>query len=700
MKRRDFLKLTGTFVATATLTGLPGCGDDDGPDALPDAQNTGLVKFPQGLASGDPRESQVVLWTRAVPASGTGDVALTVEVATDPGFDQVVVSQAISATSASDHTVRVVVTGLAADTAYHYRFRAGADQIVGRTRTAPPAGADVPVRLAWVSCQEYHSGLYHAYRQMIADDEARPEAERIRFVLHLGDFIYETLGGQFQVPIDDNLAPTTIQNPDGKPRTIAPFPSGGGEAGGDGTFARTLDDYRHLYKAYASDPDLMAARARWPFVHTWDDHEFTNDSWQSQANYVGVGSLDEPAQRRKVAANQAFFEFVPMLLTGTAGVPGVSQDAHDFVAAQVADAPFTPPSDDNFVTEPNNVAAVGSLTIYRSLRFGKHVEVVVTDQRSYRSDHAIPEEDAQSFEFFDPRNAIPADDVAILDAGKTANGGNPPATVGISGYPNRRATSPVGTMLGAKQKAWWKATMLGSDATWKVWANEVPFMRFGIKAVGSLIVERIMDGDAWDGYPSEQKELAAYLRDEDIDNVVILTGDIHAHFAGVVYDDYKAVQPAPVGVELCAAGVASNSLFSFFESASRGAGIPADVRGMITYDASAAGGSKFVENLNLLLLHGPKAADVMAQTNDFTQAMAAFDPGANPHIKYADVNAQGYGTALVTAATVDATLVTVARPLGGAGAVLRTARFVVPTKNPGGMSGPTFTGTPPFPFKT
>ncbi|MBK9034551.1 MAG: PhoD-like phosphatase N-terminal domain-containing protein [Myxococcales bacterium] len=200
MKRRDFLRLSGTFFAVASLGGVAACSDDSSgsPDAGTDAPPTGLVLFPQGLGSGDPRETSVVLWTRAVPASGTADVPLRVEVASDAAFATIVVMQDITAGASADHTVRVVVTGLAADTIYYYRFVAAADSISGRTRTAPAAGADVPIRMAWVSCQDYAAGQYHAYRQMVTEDMARPEADQVRFVLHLGDFIYETRGDGFQ----------------------------------------------------------------------------------------------------------------------------------------------------------------------------------------------------------------------------------------------------------------------------------------------------------------------------------------------------------------------------------------------------------------------------------------------------------------------------------------------------------------------
>jgi alkaline phosphatase D len=556
--------------------------------------------------------------------------------------------------------------------------------------------------MAWASCQDYGAGHFGAYRIMVQEDMARAEADQIRFVLHLGDFIYETRGGGFQVPLDDNFQPITLNNADGTPRQIGPFPSGGGNAGGE-NYAQTVDDFRHLYKSFASDPDLMAARARWPFIHSWDDHEFSNDCWQSQGNFTNGNSLDEPSQRKKVAANQAWFEYIPAQLTGAVGVAGVTQRAADFaMPADVTDAAFTAANDDNFVPEPNNVAAVGSITIYRSLRFGRHVELVLTDERSYRSDHAIPEEFAEAnMEYLDHRNVLPRVDLEVMDAGRTYNNNNPPAIVGVQGLPNPRMTSPAGTMLGVPQKQWWKDTMRLSDATWKLWGNQVPLMRFQIKqaSVPGLLMDRIMNGDAWDGYAVERNELMTYLRDQNIDNMVVLTGDIHANFAGIVNDNFTAASPTPVGVEFCAAGIASNSVFSFFEDASRAPRAPEDVRGLVTFSAASSGGSPFVENMNLLLMHGTDAANTMRVTNNRTMALAASDPTANPHLKYADTNAQGFGVALVTATQVETTLTTIARPVTmAAPTVRRTARFVVPLDNPAGMTGPVFTGTPPFPF--
>ncbi|HSR95710.1 MAG TPA: PhoD-like phosphatase N-terminal domain-containing protein, partial [Kofleriaceae bacterium] len=142
MKRRDFLRNTGWFVVGASLVGLPGCPKDDD-ETFPDAgvPPSGTFAFPQGVASGDPREASVVVWTRVAPAGATGTqygaISLQVQVSADASFGTLVVDQEVQAAQGSDHTVRVLVTGLSPATDYYYRFVAGQDSITGRTRTAP-----------------------------------------------------------------------------------------------------------------------------------------------------------------------------------------------------------------------------------------------------------------------------------------------------------------------------------------------------------------------------------------------------------------------------------------------------------------------------------------------------------------------------------------------------------------------------------
>jgi alkaline phosphatase D len=355
------------------------------------------------------------------------------------------------------------------------------------------------------------------------------------------------------------------------------------------------------------------------------------------------------------------------------------------------------------------------MTIYRSLRWGKHVELVMTDERSYRSDHAIPEDLAPLINagagqtvFFDPRNFLPLPLVNLLDVGAAAG---TPIIPGI-GLPNPRAASPIGTMLGKAQKAWWKATMMASDATWKLWGNEVPMMRVLVNNPGAppgpIGFERVLDGDAWDGYPTERKELLTFLRANSIKNVVVLSGDIHAHFAGVLMDNYDAGSPNPVATELVAAGISSNSLFSFYELATRN--VPAALRGLVTVDASSKGGSSFTENLNMLITKGLASAGTFAAAManpaltlaQVTGAALAAQVPINTHIKYVDTNAQGYGYVKVTEAQIEGSLITINRPVGAASSnapgVKRTATFTIPKDDPAGMSAAVVDGVKPFPL--
>ena len=130
MKRREFLRNSGWFVVGAAV--VPGCvseSDNVSESSGAETDAAARFRFPQGLASGDPRAASVVLWTRVVPATGNpaAPVRLRVQVATDARCDNRVVDREIVATEASDHTVRVLVTGLRPATRYHYRFVAGRD---------------------------------------------------------------------------------------------------------------------------------------------------------------------------------------------------------------------------------------------------------------------------------------------------------------------------------------------------------------------------------------------------------------------------------------------------------------------------------------------------------------------------------------------------------------------------------------------
>ena len=369
--------------------------------------------YPEGVASGDPDESSVILWTRRPFGDGRTNATLRVEVADDEAFGHVVASARAPISEKSDWTSRVMVGGLKPDHVYWYRFTddEGAGSRVGRTMTAPAVDDPRTVRFAFVSCQSVNEGAQNAFRRMIWEDERAPADRRLGFVLHLGDFIYEI------VEYPDEVAHRYD-------RTI--FDMGRvPDARKVGNFhvPTTLDGYRMVYRAHIHDPDIQDARARFPFVCIGDNHEFSWQGWQSFIKYDGKV---EPAQELRVAANQAWWEYIPSRVRKASG-PG----AERFDGPRVENAPIPRLDEDGLGDEPNNHAALGSMTAYRALRYGRHVELILTDFHSYATEDPTSRSEADAFSLHDFPLLFAQEAIEILDAGRTCNGGNPPATIAL-----------------------------------------------------------------------------------------------------------------------------------------------------------------------------------------------------------------------------------------------------------------------------
>lgn len=273
--RRGVL-LAGGAVAAVAASAAPAAA----------ASTTGFL---HGVASGDPMPDRVVLWTRltptaqALPGSGSGPRAAVVwEVATDAGFRTVVARGGVTASAARDHTVKVDAKGLRAATTYWYRFRWGSrTSPVGRTRTAPAAGASVArMRLGVVSCANWQAGWFSSYRHLAARGD-------LDLVVHLGDYVYEYGPGEYQ-------ARDVVVRPHVPARETT-----------------TLQDHRRRHAQYKTDPDLQALHATVPFVVTWDDHESANDAWSGGAENHTEGAEGTWSVRRRASA-QAYAEWMPV----------------------------------------------------------------------------------------------------------------------------------------------------------------------------------------------------------------------------------------------------------------------------------------------------------------------------------------------------------------------------------------------------
>ncbi len=339
--RRDILRLAGIGLMTPfVLKGGTTLSSDDARWFRFNSATAPLTVFDLGVASGDPTPDGVVLWTRVNPAAFHSDQPLAFEVATDARFLSTVYRGLVQPQNVGpyrDYTVKVDLAGhLQPDRFYYYRFiHAQVASTVGRCRTLPTPGANLSsLRLGIVTCQDYTNGYYRAFHHLAQED--------LHFVLHMGDYIYETAGDpSFQsLPFPDRRLVLPSKQP----------------------AAMDLTDYRALYRAYRADANLQEALARHTFIHTWDDHETANDCyWNYDLDTCGApdhpltkAGADPAALRRlKLDSMRAWSEYVPARL-------------------QVNEASAHPHS---------------YFSIHRSFRFGSLAELFMTEGRSHRSPH-------------------------------------------------------------------------------------------------------------------------------------------------------------------------------------------------------------------------------------------------------------------------------------------------------------------------
>src|SRR3954449_293356 len=196
LSRREFIQLAAAMGASVAWTGPARAARSKWREAR--------ELYPEGVASGDPDPTSVILWTRR-PFDAGGRHLLTLEVAEDEGFRRVVAKASAPVSAESDWTTRVLVGRLKPARVYWYRFTDGEGNgsRVGRTITAPLPNDPRPVNFAFVSCQSLNEGKLNGYRRMIFEDErAAPPSlgsspgvgdAQLGFVLHLADFIYEVV---------------------------------------------------------------------------------------------------------------------------------------------------------------------------------------------------------------------------------------------------------------------------------------------------------------------------------------------------------------------------------------------------------------------------------------------------------------------------------------------------------------------------
>jgi alkaline phosphatase D len=606
--------------------------------------------YPQGVASGDPDPHSVILWTRRPFAEGAHQV-LTVEVAEDEAFHRVIAHAKAPVSSDTDWTARVLLGGLAPARTYWYRFSdaEGNGSRIGRTITAPLPGDPRTVNFAFVSCQDVNEGKLNAYRRMIYEDERAPAGEQLGFILHLGDFIYEVV--EYPDEVKSRYDRTIYE--------VARIPDG--HKVGKFHIPLTVDGYRAIYKGYLADPDLQDARARWPFVAMWDNHEF---SWQGWQSIVKAGSFEQPGQSIKVAANQAWFEYLPARVTRG------SRLLERFDPPAVKNLPIQEFDRNGLGTEPNNLAAINSLQGYRALRYGRHLDLIITDQHSYRSADPFSDPSLEKLGGDEYTGMFPESAMQILDGGRGYNDGNPPADVRFNDahVPNPQRSAPPQTILGLDQKAWFKDKLRKSTATWKIWGNsqgaldsradpqnlpagltKEPWPANAYASLGGGDY-----GTAW----AERAEIYQLVRDAKITGFAIVSGDRHSFWAGYASAELPPGKFDPVGLSFVGGSLTSPGAMEANEH-----NLPKDAPLRALFLADREAGVKPEWTYNMLLKHGVRSCLEYAKSFDLQRARALSNPDLAPHLEFVDMGGHGYSKVRLSADEMRTEFVCIPRPI-------------------------------------
>jgi len=393
-----------------------------------------------GIASGDVTPSSVVIWARA-----SAEAQMHVELSTDAGFAKVKSSRSAAVLPENDFTAQLTIRKLEPDTRYWYRvWLAGAggegrsgveDSQVGTFKTAPSPDQSRPLRFivgadlgGQTVCRSVEQGGYAIFASM--------EALEPDFFVANGDMIYA-----------DHSCPA--EGPDGWENIPGDFPGIGDPSVNWTDTAQVGEVFLQHYRYNRADPFYQSFLRSTPTISQWDDHEVIND-FGAPWTYWNSATIDR------------------------AGYPNIVRAGLDaFLAYSAIDrAPQDPDR------------------IYRSFRFGRHLELFVLDARSYRDRNDLPD--------------TPENDKV---------------------------------MLGREQLAWLVEGIRHSDATWKVVSSDVP-MSVG---TGSVAFGR----DAWanigaepTGFERELLRLLSELDRANATNLVFVTTDVH--FAQNIVHDVDA----------------------------------------------------------------------------------------------------------------------------------------------------------------
>lgn len=185
---------------------------------------------------------------------------------------------------------------------------------------------------------------------------------------------------------------------------------------------------------------------------------------------------------------------------------------------------------------------IDQFQIYRSLNWGTLAQLMVTDSRQYRDGH---------FSWGTP----------------------------LGGFLDANHANPSRTQLGLTQRQWLLDELSAAQAnniTWKLLGNQTMIAPIRFVDLDEAIYREADPTlpkhagfyslmDSWDGFPAERDLILAHIADHNIDNVNVLTGDVHAFFQANVRKDFDDESSPIVCNEWTVSSISSPS-FAYAES--------------------------------------------------------------------------------------------------------------------------------------
>jgi alkaline phosphatase D len=516
LSRRSFLKssllVSGGVLLTSTFIS---CTDDEEQiKTSPPVLN--LSNFKEGVASFDPTQSSIILWTRYVPTQVSA-ISLMWEMSTDDKFMKVIRQGKVTTDDSRDYTVAVEVQGLPSNKSFYYRFYNSDTKevsVVGETITLPSPSDNISqIKLGVCSCANFAAGLFTVYESLAKSD--------VDVIVHLGDYIYEYGAGEYGT----NSYTSSLG------RTHSPTHE-----------IITLDDYRARYKQYRSDEKLKLAHQKKPFIAVWDDHEIANDSYKDGAQNHQANEGD--FQVRKKAAMKAYCEYIP-LKTGNDN--RIYRDFHfgNLVSLYMLDTRVI--ARDKQLQYSNymlpNQSFDGAafqkdlLNPNRQLMGNEQLEWLGSKVGGSTARWQVLGQQVLMTKMLVPAELLMI--MAQITAEIEAAGSAKPATL-------QAFQASVGSLVTIKSR------LLAGDSTVTV-AEKT--------RLATVLPYNL---DAWDGYPVEREKLYAILNGKKI---ISLAGDTHNAWQG----ELKTAQNKSVGLEIATSSVTSPGLETYLGIGASGA---------------------------------------------------------------------------------------------------------------------------------